>query len=81
MCCRLSELCEKRALRHFAEVTHYVVHSTTGQFSKAPKKGRDLQVYRHFPQNELGILTAPGGKVHVAWFCDPDGNVLSVTNA
>ena len=45
------------------------------------EKGVTFNVYGHFPQNELGILTAPGGKVHVAWFCDPDGNVLSVTNA
>jgi catechol 2,3-dioxygenase-like lactoylglutathione lyase family enzyme len=30
-------------------------------------------------QDELGVRTAPGG-VHVAWFEDPDGNVLSVTD-
>jgi catechol 2,3-dioxygenase-like lactoylglutathione lyase family enzyme len=30
-------------------------------------------------QDELGVFTAPGG-VHVAWFEDPDGNVLSVTD-
>ncbi len=29
-------------------------------------------------QDELGIWTAPGG-AQVAWFKDPDGNVLSVT--
>ena len=29
-------------------------------------------------QDELGIWT-PGGNVHVTWFHDPDGNVLSVT--
>ena len=34
-----------------------------------------------FTQDELGIWTAPGGTVRVAWFKDPDGNVLSVTNA
>jgi catechol 2,3-dioxygenase-like lactoylglutathione lyase family enzyme len=37
--------------------------------------------YPAFPQDELGILTVPGGTVQVAWFKDPDGNVLSVTNA
>jgi catechol 2,3-dioxygenase-like lactoylglutathione lyase family enzyme len=30
------------------------------------------------PQNELGIWTAPGGD-QVAWFKDPDGNILSVS--
>ena len=31
-----------------------------------------------FPQDELGIWTAPGG-AKVAWFKDPDGNILSVS--
>ena len=34
-----------------------------------------------FDQDELGLLTLPGGVLHVAWFKDPDGNLLSVTNA
>lgn len=29
----------------------------------------------------LALLTLPGGLGDVAWFKDPDGNVLSVTNA
>ena len=29
-------------------------------------------------QDELGIWNAPGG-TFVAWFKDPDGNVLSLT--
>jgi catechol 2,3-dioxygenase-like lactoylglutathione lyase family enzyme len=31
-----------------------------------------------FPQDELGIWTAPGG-AKVAWFKDPDGNILSLS--
>ncbi len=42
--------------------------------------GVTFNLYPHFPQDELGILTMPGG-AQVAWFRDPDGNVLSVTNA
>jgi len=34
--------------------------------------------YPGMQQDELGIWTAPGG-ARVAWFQDPDGNVLSVT--
>ena len=30
------------------------------------------------PQDELGIWTAPGGD-QVAWFKDPDGNLLSLS--
>ena len=37
--------------------------------------------FPRFDQDELGILTLPGGVLHVAWFKDPDGNLLSVTNA
>lgn len=45
------------------------------------EKGVSFNIYPRFQQDELGIWTAPGGKVSVAWFKDPDGNVLSVTNA
>ncbi len=30
-------------------------------------------------QDEKGIWTAPGGAAKVAWFKDPDGNILSLT--
>jgi catechol 2,3-dioxygenase-like lactoylglutathione lyase family enzyme len=43
-------------------------------------KGVTFNIYERFSQDELGILTVPGGNVRVAWFKDPDGNVLSVTN-
>ncbi len=45
------------------------------------EKGLTFNIYPGFRQDDLGILTAPGGAVRVAWFKDPDGNVLSVTNA
>jgi catechol 2,3-dioxygenase-like lactoylglutathione lyase family enzyme len=44
-------------------------------------KGVAFVVHAGFHQNELGILNVPGGAVRVAWFKDPDGNLLSVTNA
>jgi catechol 2,3-dioxygenase-like lactoylglutathione lyase family enzyme len=34
--------------------------------------------YGIFPQDEFGIWAAPGG-VRVAWFKDPDGNTLSLS--
>ena len=45
------------------------------------EKGVIFNFYPGFSQDEFGIWTAPGGNVRVAWFKDPDGNVLSVTNA
>ena len=39
-------------------------------------------VFERYPgmaQDELGIWTVPGGAARVAWFKDPDGNTLSVS--
>jgi catechol 2,3-dioxygenase-like lactoylglutathione lyase family enzyme len=41
-------------------------------------KGVKFERFGFFEQDELGIWTAPGGS-KVAWFKDPDGNVLSVS--
>jgi len=42
--------------------------------------GRDVltEKYAFVPDQELGIWTAPSGD-QVAWFKDPDGNVLSIS--
>lgn len=45
------------------------------------ERGVVFNRYPGFNQDQLGILTVPGTAVRVAWFKDPDGNVLSVTNA
>jgi catechol 2,3-dioxygenase-like lactoylglutathione lyase family enzyme len=37
-----------------------------------------LERYPGMQQNELGIWNSPGG-ARVAWFKDPDGNTLSIT--
>lgn len=42
------------------------------------KKGTYFEIFGFFKQDELGIWTAPGGD-KVAWFKDPDGNTLSVS--
>jgi catechol 2,3-dioxygenase-like lactoylglutathione lyase family enzyme len=42
------------------------------------KSGVEFEQYGTFPQDELGIWTAPDG-ARVAWFKDPDGNTLSVS--
>ena len=40
--------------------------------------GVRFERYPALPQDTLGIWTAPGG-VKVAWFKDPDGNTLSIS--
>ena len=42
-------------------------------------QGAVFNIYEGFKQDESAILTLPRG-IQVAWFKDPDGNVLSVTN-
>ncbi len=41
-------------------------------------KGIEFIRYSFFEQDALGIWTAPNGD-KVAWFADPDGNVLSLS--
>lgn len=42
------------------------------------QKGVTFERYGFAQQDELGIWVAPGG-TKVAWFKDPDGNVLSLS--
>jgi catechol 2,3-dioxygenase-like lactoylglutathione lyase family enzyme len=44
-------------------------------------RGVTFQRYEGLEQDERGIWTVPGGKARVAWFKDPDGNTLSLTQA
>lgn len=41
-------------------------------------RGVELRRYDGMPQDADGVWTAPGGS-KIAWFADPDGNVLSLT--
>jgi len=42
-------------------------------------KGVTFRIYEGFGQDAAGIWQPPGGGAQVAWFTDPDGNVLSLT--
>ena len=63
---------------HEHTILGFSVPDVTVAVKALREKGVTFNVYPHFKQDELGILTAPGGTVRVAWFKDPDGNVLSV---
>jgi len=43
------------------------------------KAGVICEIFGFFKQDDLGIWTAPNGD-QVAWFKDPDGNILSVSH-
>jgi len=42
------------------------------------QRGVDFLRFDGMAQDELGVWLAPGG-AQVAWFADPDGNILSLT--
>lgn len=44
-------------------------------------KGVTFLIYPGFGQNDLGIWSAPDGSAQIAWFADPDGNNLSLTQS
>ena len=58
----------------------WVVADIRGAIAALSKKGIAFERFTipAFPQDELGIWTADDGK-KVAWFKDPDGNTLSLT--
>lgn len=66
---------------HEHTILGFHVPDVFGTVRALHEKGVEFNRYPQFKQDELGIWTAPGGSVSVAWFKDLDGNVLSVTNA
>ena len=54
------------------------VHEIEKVVSRLQERGVVFERFGFFKQDELGIWTAPTGD-KVAWFKDPDGNVLSVS--
>jgi hypothetical protein len=42
------------------------------------RRGVDTLSYDGLDQDARGVWTAPGGG-RIAWFADPDGNTLSIT--
>ena len=42
-------------------------------------RGVVFRLFDGLGQDALGIWSAPGGSSKVAWFADPDGNLLSLT--
>jgi catechol 2,3-dioxygenase-like lactoylglutathione lyase family enzyme len=65
---------------HEHTIVGFRVSDVGATVSALREKGVTFNTYEGFSQDEFGILTLPGGAIRVAWFKDPDGNVLSVTS-
>jgi hypothetical protein len=48
------------------------------QLEELAREGVSFERFAFLEQDERGIWTAPGGS-RVAWFKDPDGNILSLS--
>ena len=59
-------------------VLGWEVPDIRGMIQNLMSRGGKFERYPGMPQDELGIWTTPGGD-SVAWFKDPDGNTLSLT--
>ncbi len=59
-------------------VLGWEVADIAGTIATLVSKGVSMTIYEGFGQDALGVWTSPDGKAKVAWFNDPDGNVLSL---
>jgi catechol 2,3-dioxygenase-like lactoylglutathione lyase family enzyme len=75
---RVSTVADFAAHEH--TILGFRVADVTASVRALREKGLTFNIYEGTQQDELGVLTVPGTAVHVAWFKDPDGNVLSVTD-
>jgi catechol 2,3-dioxygenase-like lactoylglutathione lyase family enzyme len=66
---------------HEHTVVGFCVSDVAAAVRTLREKNVAFNIYSGFSQDQFGIWTAPQGDLQVAWFKDPDGNVLSVTNA
>ena len=74
---RVSEAPDFKPADH--TVLGWVVSDIVATVKALRSKGVKFNFYERLGQDELDIWTVPGGTTRVAWFDDPDGNVLSLT--
>ncbi|MDP1805345.1 MAG: VOC family protein [Acidimicrobiales bacterium] len=59
-------------------VLNFPVDDLSAAIDELTGKGVTMERYEGFDQDKRGIASGPSGP-HIAWFKDPAGNVLSVT--
>jgi catechol 2,3-dioxygenase-like lactoylglutathione lyase family enzyme len=57
----------------------WAVTDILSEINQLVDKGVQFERYERLPQDDSGIWQAPSG-ARIAWFRDPDGNVLSLTH-
>ena len=65
---------------HMFTILGWNVEEIAANIRSLNEKGIQFEKYPFLEQDELGIWTAPDG-TKVAWFKDPDGNLLSLTES
>ena len=74
---RLTDLPGHTALGH--TVLGWIVADIRAAVADLKAKGITFRTYEGFGQDADGVWQTPDGGALVAWFTDPDGNVLSLT--
>ena len=68
----------KEILPRFGTALGWRVADTTAMVKQLAAAGIRFERYEGMEQDSLGVWTAPSG-AKVAWFKDPDGNLLSIS--
>lgn len=74
---RLTDIADHRASGH--TVVGWHVADIRAAITALRSKGVEFQIYDGFGQDADGVWSSPDGGAKVAWFNDPDGNGLSLT--
>lgn len=76
---RLTEVPDHAATPH--PVLGWQVEDLSATAAALTERGVRFAIYEGMGQDALGIWTAPDGRSKVAFFSDPDGNVLSLAQS
>lgn len=68
----------KHSRRILSPPSGWEVEDIATQIAELRQRGVILEHFDGIPQDETGVWTTPEG-AKVAWFKDPDGNLLSLT--
>lgn len=74
---RLTDVADHRASGHTVAGWH--VQDLRAAMAALRGKGVEFQIYEGFGQDADGVWASPDGGAKIAWFRDPDGNGLSLT--
>jgi len=64
---------------HPFTVLDWIVDDLDAAMTSVESKGVSFEIFKGMGQNERGVWQVPDGETKIAWFKDPDGNVLSVS--